>query len=80
MIHRINMPDMKDLQFNLLHTLGIIYRDRQKNFDSAAEAFRMASGLNPDARHHPRHPGRALHGHGRQERGGHRRAPVAAQA
>lgn len=50
MIHRvINMPDMKELQFSLLHTLGIIYRDRQKNFDSAAEAFRMASGLNPEA-------------------------------
>ncbi|MCB9662249.1 MAG: tetratricopeptide repeat protein [Sandaracinaceae bacterium] len=50
MLHRIiNMPDMKELQFNLLHTLGIIYRDRQKNFDSAAEAFRMASGINPDA-------------------------------
>ena len=49
MLHRIiNDPDSGDLQYNLWHTLGLIYRDRQKNFDAAAEAFRMASGIKSD--------------------------------
>ncbi|MEM7434679.1 MAG: tetratricopeptide repeat protein [Myxococcota bacterium] len=48
MLHRIINQGNTDLEHNLWHTLGIIYRDRQKNFDAAAESFRMAAGLKPD--------------------------------
>ena len=48
MLHRIINQGNTDLEHNLWHTLGIIYRDRQKNFDAAAESFRMASELKPD--------------------------------
>jgi tetratricopeptide (TPR) repeat protein len=49
MLHRVMaqpQPD-KDLQFNLSHTLGLIYRDRLKQFEAAAQAFKMASDLKP---------------------------------
>ncbi|MBO6939656.1 MAG: tetratricopeptide repeat protein [Deltaproteobacteria bacterium] len=50
MIHRIIKEDgREDLKFNLFHTLGIIYRDRQRNFEAAAEAFKTASSIKPDA-------------------------------
>lgn len=48
MLHRIINQGNTDLEHNLWHTLGIIYRDRQRNFDAAAEAFQMAAGLKPD--------------------------------
>ncbi|MFO0693530.1 MAG: hypothetical protein U0230_08245 [Polyangiales bacterium] len=48
MLHRIIGKGQTDLEFNFWHTLGLIYRDRQKNFEAAAEAFRMASSLKPD--------------------------------
>ena len=53
MLHRIINQGNTDLEHNLWHTLGIIYRDRQKNFDAAAESFKMAAGLKPgDATEH----------------------------
>jgi tetratricopeptide (TPR) repeat protein len=48
MLHRIINHGNTDLEHNLWHTLGIIYRDRQRNFDAAAESFKMAAGLKPD--------------------------------
>ena len=46
MIHRIiQEPDRDELKYNLFYTLGIVYRDRQQNFDAAAEAFRTAASL-----------------------------------
>jgi len=48
MLHRIINQGNTDLEHNLWHTLGIIYRDRQRNFDAAAEAFKMAASLKPD--------------------------------
>ncbi len=48
MLHRIINQGNEDLEHNLWHTLGIIYRDRQRNFDAAAEAFKMAASLKPE--------------------------------
>jgi hypothetical protein len=48
MLHRIINQGNTDLEHNLWHTLGIIYRDRQRNFDAAAEAFKMATRLKPE--------------------------------
>jgi tetratricopeptide (TPR) repeat protein len=48
MLHRIQGSDNTDLVWNLWHNLGVIYRDRLQKFESAAEAFRMASQLRPD--------------------------------
>ncbi len=48
MLHRIINQGNTDLEHNLWHTLGIIYRDRQRNFDAAAESFQMAAGLKPN--------------------------------
>ncbi|MGD8606665.1 MAG: tetratricopeptide repeat protein [Myxococcales bacterium] len=48
MLHRIINQGNTDLEHNLWHTLGIIYRDRQRNFDAAAEAFKMAARLKPE--------------------------------
>jgi tetratricopeptide (TPR) repeat protein len=50
MLHRVMAqptPD-KELQFNLWHNLGIIYRDRLKQFEAAAQAFKTASDLHPE--------------------------------
>jgi golgin subfamily B member 1 len=50
MLHRVMAlptPD-KELQFNLWHNLGIIYRDRLKQNDAAAQAFKLASELRPE--------------------------------
>ncbi len=50
MLHRLMAtpdPD-KELQFNLWHNLGVIYRDRLKQFEGAAQAFKMASDVKPD--------------------------------
>jgi golgin subfamily B member 1 len=48
MLHRIGGKGMKDLEINLWHFLGEIYRSRMGQFDTAAEAFKMASSLDPD--------------------------------
>ena len=37
-----------DLEFNLWHNLGLIYRDRLKDMNSAIEAFKMATRFKPD--------------------------------
>ncbi|MDB4931690.1 MAG: domain protein putative component of TonB system [Myxococcaceae bacterium] len=44
----INKPDSKDLEFSLLHSLGLIYRDRLMQPDAALRAFQMASERKPD--------------------------------
>lgn len=48
MLHRVTGKGDEGLEFNLWHSLGVIYRDRQQNFDSATEAFSMASRLQPE--------------------------------
>ncbi|MGD8860164.1 MAG: tetratricopeptide repeat protein, partial [Myxococcales bacterium] len=48
MLHRVTGKGDSMLEFNLWHNLGVIYRDRLKNFESGAEAFAMASRLQPD--------------------------------
>ncbi len=48
MLHRISGKGDQGLEFNLWHNLGVIYRDRQRNLEAAAEAFAMASRLQPD--------------------------------
>ncbi|MET0339682.1 MAG: tetratricopeptide repeat protein [Polyangiales bacterium] len=50
MLHRVMAqpaPD-KDLQFSLWHNLGIIYRDRLKQLEASAQAFKLASELKPE--------------------------------
>lgn len=41
-------PSTQDLEFNLWHNLGIIYRDRLNDVNSAIEAFKMATRFKPD--------------------------------
>jgi tetratricopeptide (TPR) repeat protein len=48
MLHRVTGKGDKTLEFNLWHNLGVIYRDRMRSFESAAEAFGMASRLQPE--------------------------------
>lgn len=48
MIHRAKRLEDPDLDFQLWHSLGLIYRDRLGESDAAVEAFRMASSLRPD--------------------------------
>lgn len=48
MLRRITGKGDKTLEFNLWHNLGVIYRDRLRGFESAAEAFGMASRLQPE--------------------------------
>src|SRR5262249_4933978 len=48
MLHRITGKGDRVLEFNLWHNLGVIYRDRLKALESAAEAFAMASKLQPE--------------------------------
>lgn len=48
MLHRISGTGDETLEFNLWHNLGVIYRDRQRSFEHAAEAFAMASRLQPN--------------------------------
>ncbi|MEI8257607.1 MAG: tetratricopeptide repeat protein [Deltaproteobacteria bacterium] len=47
MIHRVSGKGETDLEFNLWHNLGVIYRDRLKLNDTAITAFKMASDLVP---------------------------------
>lgn len=48
MLHRVIGQGNADLEHNLWHNLGIVYRDRQRNFESAAEAFKMAVAAKPE--------------------------------
>ncbi|MBN2528611.1 MAG: tetratricopeptide repeat protein [Deltaproteobacteria bacterium] len=48
MIHRITGKGKKDVEINLWHFLGEIYRTRMGQFEAAAEAFKMASTLDPE--------------------------------
>lgn len=48
MLHRISGKGRKDLEINLWHFLGEIYRTRMGQYEPAAEAFKMASNLDPD--------------------------------
>ena len=48
MLHRVAGKNEKDLEFNLLHNLGIIYRDRLAQPDAAIKAFAMASERKPE--------------------------------
>ncbi len=48
MLHRITGTGRPDLEINLWHFLGEIYRTRMQQFEPAAEAFKMASNLDPD--------------------------------
>jgi tetratricopeptide (TPR) repeat protein len=48
MLHRTTGKGDKVLEQNLWHNLGVIYRDRLRALDSAAEAFSMAAKLQPD--------------------------------
>ncbi|MCS6797689.1 MAG: tetratricopeptide repeat protein [Myxococcota bacterium] len=48
MLSRVINKGKPELEFQLWHNLGVIYRDRQKNFEAAAEAFKMAARLQPD--------------------------------
>jgi tetratricopeptide (TPR) repeat protein len=48
MLHRIAGKNEKDLEFNLLHNLGIIYRDRLAQPDAALKAFAMAADRKPE--------------------------------
>lgn len=48
MIHRVAGKGSNDLEFNLWHQLGLIYRDRIGEIPTAIEAFKMASSLRPE--------------------------------
>ena len=48
MIHRIAGKGNADLEFQLWHQLGLIYRDRIGETETAVEAFKMASSLRPE--------------------------------
>ena len=50
MLRRLSTANVenKDLEFNLWHNLGLIYRDRLGEVNSAIEAFKMATRYKPD--------------------------------
>lgn len=48
MLHRVAGKGNTELEFNLWHALGLIYRDRMQEVEHALEAFRMASTLQPE--------------------------------
>lgn len=48
MLHRITGKGNVDLEWNLWHNLGVIYRDRLKQPENAVEAFKGAARLKPD--------------------------------
>lgn len=48
MLNRIKGQDKRLLEENLLHNLGEIYRTRLKNYEAAAEVFKIASDISPD--------------------------------
>jgi golgin subfamily B member 1 len=50
MLRRMSTANVSnpDLEYNLWHNLGLIYRDRLKDTTSAIEAFKMATRFKPD--------------------------------
>ncbi len=48
MLHRVVGQSNAELDQNLWHNLGLIYRDRLQNFASACEAFSMAVAARPN--------------------------------
>ncbi len=50
MLRRMSTANISnpDLEFNLWHNLGLIYRDRLKEMPNAIEAFKMATRFKPD--------------------------------
>ena len=50
MLRRMSAANVSnpDLEFNLWHNLGLIYRDRLKDTTSAIESFKMATRFRPD--------------------------------
>jgi tetratricopeptide (TPR) repeat protein len=48
MLHRVAGRGNADLEFNLWHALGLIYRDRLHDTSAAVETFQIASKLKPD--------------------------------
>ncbi|WP_197041054.1 tetratricopeptide repeat protein [Chondromyces apiculatus] len=48
MLHRVAGKGNTDLEFNLWHALGLIYRDRLNDRTASGEAFKMASRLKPE--------------------------------
>ena len=48
MLRRVTGSGDNQLEFNLWHSLGVIYRDRLRDLTAASEAFGMASRLQPD--------------------------------
>ena len=49
MIHRIAGKGKTDLEYNLWHALGLIYRDRINDPSKAVDAFTAATAIKPDA-------------------------------
>jgi tetratricopeptide (TPR) repeat protein len=49
MIHRLAGKGNVDLEYQLFHSLGLIYRDKLQDFAKATEAFRGAVAIKPDA-------------------------------
>jgi tetratricopeptide (TPR) repeat protein len=66
MLRRMSTANISnpDLEFNLWHNLGLIYRDRLKDVTSAIEAFKMATRFKPDEAVRTADPGGALRGNG----------------
>ncbi|MFO0681411.1 MAG: tetratricopeptide repeat protein [Sandaracinus sp.] len=48
MLHRISGKGNDELEWNLWHNLGVIYRDRLKQPENAVEAFKVASSKRPE--------------------------------
>ena len=48
MLHRVAGKGNTELEYNLWHALGLIYRDRLVDQNAAIETFKMASRLKPD--------------------------------
>ncbi len=48
MIHRVTGKGERELEFNLWHNLGVIYRDRLDQVEMAITAFKMASDVKPE--------------------------------
>ncbi len=50
MLRRLSTANVSDsdLEYSLWHSLGLIYRDRQRDWSSAIEAFKMATRFKPD--------------------------------
>ncbi|MBK8251487.1 MAG: tetratricopeptide repeat protein [Polyangiaceae bacterium] len=48
MLHRVAGKGNNDLEFNLWHALGLIYRDRLEDRTAATESFRMAARIKPE--------------------------------